>query len=164
MDYSKYISDGIVESKEIPCVFNRIPVAFFHPMLIRQIAVLPLTVVTEDGKEYRDGVDITPAEFYRIKLKPIVSFSAEGEFHVLKKVLGGKRAMREMTELVMSHSVCTDYPVIPLFAQSNENCLFYMENLKNAGFSDRMQEPQGIGATIGTYIGPGGYGITFVGK
>ena len=30
------------------------------------IAVLPLTVVTEDGKEYRDGVDITPAEFYRI--------------------------------------------------------------------------------------------------
>ena len=30
------------------------------------IAVLPLTVVTEDGREYRDGVDITPAEFYRI--------------------------------------------------------------------------------------------------
>lgn len=83
---------------------------------------------------------------------------------MLKKVLGGKRAMREMTELAMSHSVCIDYPVIPLFAQNNENCLFYMEHLKNAGFSARMQEPQGISATIGTYIGPGGYGITFVEK
>lgn len=30
------------------------------------IDVLPLTVITEDGKEYRDGVDITPAEFYRM--------------------------------------------------------------------------------------------------
>ena len=31
-----------------------------------EISVLPLTVITEDGKEYRDGVDISPAEFYRI--------------------------------------------------------------------------------------------------
>ena len=30
------------------------------------ISVLPLTVITEDGKEYRDGVDISPSEFYRI--------------------------------------------------------------------------------------------------
>lgn len=30
------------------------------------ISVLPLTVITENGKEYRDGVDISPAEFYRI--------------------------------------------------------------------------------------------------
>lgn len=30
------------------------------------ISVLPLTVITEDGKEYRDGVDITPVEFYRV--------------------------------------------------------------------------------------------------
>ncbi len=30
------------------------------------IAVLPLTVITEDGKEYRDGVDIAPEEFYRM--------------------------------------------------------------------------------------------------
>ena len=29
------------------------------------ISVLPLTVVA-DEKEYRDGVDITPQEFYRI--------------------------------------------------------------------------------------------------
>lgn len=97
-----------------------------------------------------------------IKLKPIVCFSAEGEIHVLKKVLGGKNAMREMTELAMSHSVCADYPVIPLFAQNDENCLCYVESLRNAGFPVRMQEPQGIGATIGTYIGPGGYGIAFV--
>ena len=30
------------------------------------ISVLPLTVITEDGTEYRDGVDVTPAEFYKL--------------------------------------------------------------------------------------------------
>lgn len=30
------------------------------------IDVIPLTVITEDGTEYRDGVDITPSEFYEI--------------------------------------------------------------------------------------------------
>ena len=29
------------------------------------ISVLPLTILA-DGKEYRDGVDITPTEFYKI--------------------------------------------------------------------------------------------------
>lgn len=30
------------------------------------ISVLPLTVIAEDGKEYRDGIDISPSEFYKI--------------------------------------------------------------------------------------------------
>lgn len=30
------------------------------------ISVLPLTVITEDGTEYRDGIDIAPTEFYHI--------------------------------------------------------------------------------------------------
>lgn len=30
------------------------------------IDVLPLTVITEDGREFRDGIDITPAEIYKI--------------------------------------------------------------------------------------------------
>ena len=36
------------------------------PVSLREeldIAVLPLTIITEDG-EYRDGYDITPQEFY----------------------------------------------------------------------------------------------------
>lgn len=40
-----------------------IPQHFCEELHIR---VLPLTVITEDGKEYRDGIDITPAEFYRV--------------------------------------------------------------------------------------------------
>lgn len=31
-----------------------------------EISVLPLTVITENEEEFRDGVDITPAEFYRV--------------------------------------------------------------------------------------------------
>ncbi len=41
------------------------------------IAVLPLTILTED-KEYRDGVDITPSEFYKIlETAPTLPTSAQ---------------------------------------------------------------------------------------
>ena len=39
-----------------------IPASFREEL---NISVLPLTILA-DGKEYRDGVDITPAEFYKI--------------------------------------------------------------------------------------------------
>ena len=39
-----------------------IPASFREEL---SISVLPLTILA-DGKEYRDGVDITPAEFYKI--------------------------------------------------------------------------------------------------
>ena len=39
-----------------------IPASFREAL---NISVLPLTILHE-GKEYRDGVDITPAEFYKI--------------------------------------------------------------------------------------------------
>ena len=39
-----------------------IPASFRQEL---NISVLPLTILA-DGKEYRDGVDITPQEFYKI--------------------------------------------------------------------------------------------------
>ena len=68
--------------------------------------------------------------------------------------MGSKRAMRDMTEMVTECGINPEYPVIPIFAQNDRNCQEYVASLKNAGCVGAMQAPQGIGATIGSYIGP----------
>ena len=100
----------------------------------------------------------------KLQLNPIIVFGENGEIQVVKKCMGSKRAMRAMTEMVTECRVNPEYPVIPLFAQNDGNCQEYVASLKNAGCVGMMQAPQGIGATIGSYIGPGGYGIVFVEK
>lgn len=99
-----------------------------------------------------------------LKLKPVITFSEEGEILVLGKARGAKKALREMTELAMKPELEEAYPVIPIYAQNDANCKEYMAALHEAGFSANEKVPEGIGATIGTYIGPGGYGITYVEK
>ena len=100
----------------------------------------------------------------KLQLKPIIVFGENGEIQVVKKCMGSKRAMRDMTEMVTECRINPEYPVIPIFAQNDRNCQEYVASLKNAGCVGAMQAPQGIGATIGSYIGPGGYGIVFVEK
>lgn len=97
-----------------------------------------------------------------MKVKPIITLSAEGEVKVVKKVLGAQRAMREMVEEILSHSVSGDYQVIPIYAHDSGNCREFMNRLVQEGFQREMKEPEPIGATIGTYIGPCAYGIVFV--
>lgn len=99
-----------------------------------------------------------------LKLKPVITFSKEGEILVLGKARGAKKALKEMTELAMKPKLEEAYPVIPIYAQNDVNCQEYMAALHEAGFRVNEKVPEGIGATIGTYIGPGGYGITYVEK
>ncbi|MDD6325510.1 MAG: DegV family protein [Lachnospiraceae bacterium] len=100
----------------------------------------------------------------KLQVKPIIVFGEEGEIQVAKKCMGGKRAMRDMTAMVTERGIDPDYPVIPIFAQNDGNCQGYVASLENAGCEGKMQTPQGIGATIGSYIGPSAYGIVFVEK
>ena len=100
----------------------------------------------------------------KLQLKPIIVFGEDGEIQVAKKCMGGKRAMRDMTTMVTERGIDPDYPVIPIFAQNDRNCQAYVTSLEKAGCEGAMQTPQGIGATIGSYIGPGAYGIVFVEK
>lgn len=95
-------------------------------------------------------------------IKPVITLADTGEIKVLKKVPGAHNAMREMTERVMSCRVDTAFPVIPIYAYEDTNCRDFLSKLKNIGFSYQTLEPQQIGATIGAYIGPGGYGLVFV--
>ena len=93
----------------------------------------------------------------KLQLKPIIVFGENGEIQVVKKCMGSKRAMRDMTEMVTECRINPEYPVIPIFAQNDRNCQEYVASLKNAGCVGAMQVPQGIGATISDRVDTGSY-------
>lgn len=99
-----------------------------------------------------------------LRLKPIITFSKEGEILVAKKSRGSKKALQDMIAMATEPQMDPEYPVIPIFAQNDKNCQGYLTALKTEGFQADCKTPEGIGATIGTYIGPGGYGLVYVEK
>lgn len=97
-----------------------------------------------------------------LSIKPIITFSAEGNVTVTKKVTGLKRAASELCELVKAHRPDAAFPVIPLFAKDDANCRGFLEQLKEKVGLTTVTPAQEIGATVGCYIGPGGFGLTYV--
>ena len=75
----------------------------------------------------------------KLQLKPIIVFGENGEIQVVKKCMGSKRAMRDMTEMVTECGINPEYPVIPIFAQNDRNCQEYVASLKNAGCVGRRE-------------------------
>lgn len=97
-----------------------------------------------------------------LNIKPIIAFSPDGHVSVIKKAPGLKRAASELCELVRAHLVDTAFPVIPIFAKVDDNCRSLFDQLGQKVGLTTVTPPQEIGATIGCYIGPGGFGLSYV--
>ena len=98
----------------------------------------------------------------KLQFKPIITFTKEGEIEVVKKTRGAKKAMRDMAVLAEECKIDSEFQAIPLFSQDDTNCREYMATLQEADLKVEMKQPEEIGATIATYIGPEAYGIVFV--
>ena len=98
----------------------------------------------------------------KLQFKPIITFTKEGEIEVVKKTRGAKKAMRDMAALAEECKIDSEFQAIPLFSQDDTNCREYMATLQEADLKAEMKQPEEIGATIATYIGPEAYGIVFV--
>ncbi len=97
-----------------------------------------------------------------LSIKPTISFTADGKISVVKKSTGLKRAASDLCELIRPHRADTSFPVIPLFAKDPANCQSFLAQLKEKVGLTTVTPPQEIGATVGCYIGPGGFGLTYV--
>lgn len=95
------------------------------------------------------------------RIKPIIDFSDKGEVHLASKVIGSRHALKAMVNAVTAERLDPSVTPVPIFSRTDENCRTYMAALAEAGLRD-VAEPQGIGATIGAYIGPGAYGLVYV--
>ena len=71
---------------------------------------------------------------------------------------------RVRLDLILSSDISKEQTPIPLYAYNSDNCQAFIDKLNQSSLSCMLEAPEGIGATIGTYIGPGAYGIAYVEK
>lgn len=96
-----------------------------------------------------------------LSIKPLIGFSEEGEVEVVKKVPGLKRAMAALCDIIAAHPIDKRFPIIPIFAKEDANCLEFLERMAESLKGFIVSKPQEIGATIGCHIGPGGFGLVY---
>lgn len=97
-----------------------------------------------------------------VQLKVLITISCEGKVALAGKGMGLHRASTAVLKLVGQHRIDTDYPVLPLYTHSPENCLSFVKKLKQAGIACREEDAMPVGATISTHVGPGVFGVVFV--
>lgn len=99
-----------------------------------------------------------------INLKPIITLREQGKIEVAKKSIGIKRAIHDVAKLVEENPMDTECPVLGLFACEDENLKSFRAYFAaHSGFEKEMPADE-IGATIGAYIGPGGFGLAYFAK
>jgi len=95
------------------------------------------------------------------KVKPMITV-AEGEVAVIGKSLGKNKAISSLLKAFEECEVDEKFPIYSVSTLGTENCEAFEKRFTDAGYSfkERIQ----IGATIGTHVGPGVFGIIFVQK
>lgn len=97
-------------------------------------------------------------------IKPLVTVNQAGTVAMCGKQMGIRHACRQAAKLVEMDQPDQNYPVYYLYAYDRKNCLGFIQTLKKMGMDFGEPKLRGIGPTIGTHIGPGAFGIVYVGK
>ncbi|MBR5583437.1 MAG: DegV family protein [Lachnospiraceae bacterium] len=95
------------------------------------------------------------------KVKPMITV-ANGEVAVIGKSLGKNKAIGNLLKALGECEVDERFPIYSVSTLGTENSEVFEKRLTDAGYSfrERLQ----IGATIGTHVGPGVFGMIFVTK
>ena len=95
------------------------------------------------------------------KVKPMITVS-EGEVGVIGKSLGKNKAIGSLLKALGECEVDERFPIYSVSSVGTENCDAFEKRLTAEGyeFKERVQ----LGATIGTHVGPGAFGVIFVTK
>ena len=95
------------------------------------------------------------------KVKPMITVN-EGEVAVIGKSLGKNKAIGSLLKALGECEVDHRFPMYSVSTLGTENCEVLEKRLAAEGYEtkERLQ----IGATIGTHVGPGVFGIIFIQK
>lgn len=95
------------------------------------------------------------------KVKPMITVS-EGEVGLIGKSLGKNKAIGSLLKALGECEVDERFPMYSVSSVGTENCDAFEKRLTAEGyeFKERVQ----LGATIGTHVGPGAFGVIFVTK
>lgn len=97
-------------------------------------------------------------------LKPIITFSNDGNVTLCGKQMGIRHACKQTAKLVMEHEPDLNYPIYLLYSYDQKNCAAFHHALQKQGLKLDSPKVRGIGPIIGTHIGTGAFGIVYVAK
>lgn len=97
-----------------------------------------------------------------VQLKVLVKITEDGKVGMAGKGMGLHRASAALLKLISQHKIDTNFPVIPLYTHTPENCYAFIKKLNAAGVACCDEDARPVGATISTHVGPGVFGLVFV--
>lgn len=97
-------------------------------------------------------------------LKPIITFTEDGNVSLCGKQMGIRHACKQVAKLVTADEPDTSCPLYLLYAHDQKNCAAFLHTLQKSGLSIDTPKVRGIGPIIGTHIGTGAFGIVYVAK
>lgn len=95
-------------------------------------------------------------------LKPLITVGTDGKIDTLGKCLGKNKAISQLLRHLQSHAVDESFPMYSVYTYGTENTEKFEQKLEAAGY--RIQDRLQVGATIGTHVGPGVFGVVYVEK
>ena len=98
-----------------------------------------------------------------MNIKPFITF-VNGYVTPNGKTIGTTLAMNKLIDIVEKGNIDWDYTPIPLYSLDSKNTMAFLKRANERGIPFDEQYLTPIGSTIGTHIGPGGFGIVFVTK
>ena len=98
-----------------------------------------------------------------INIKPFITF-VDGYVTPNGKTIGTTLAMHKLMDIVAKSNIDWDYAPISLYSMDAKNTLAFIKRANERGIPIDEQYLTPIGSTIGTHLGPGGFGIVYVEK
>lgn len=96
------------------------------------------------------------------QLKPLLTVNAAGSIVLCGKAFGRHRAVDGLANKIASLRRDDDYPVIPFYAHSRDNCRALIRKLNALGVAVDEKLLSALGPAIAGHIGQGAYGVAFV--
>lgn len=95
-----------------------------------------------------------------VNLKPIITLDSEGAIMVPGKCMGKNKATLFLMKALKELKVNQSFPFYTVYTLGTANCEHLEEKLTADGYT--LNERLQIGATIGSHVGPGVFGMIFV--
>ena len=95
------------------------------------------------------------------KLKPIIAVR-DGEVAMVGKAFGMGAAVKQLLKLLDEHPIDDDYPSYFLYSDDKGREELLLPKLREQGRLPLRLHYCGVGAAIGTHIGPGALGIAYM--
>ena len=98
------------------------------------------------------------------QIKPIISIDTEGKVAVPGKAMGMRKGMDTLCKYLDAHQPDPDFPVYLMYTNQRSAAETLGQRMEAHGYSIPADRIIGVGAAIGTHIGPAACGVVYIEK